>query len=68
MQYQQLPMLFIFQLQMLIVLSVTLLQVESLMEPVSHIPAVSATRILASLGAAVAGVAVIAGIYLSVKK
>ncbi|RVW25517.1 hypothetical protein CK203_103520 [Vitis vinifera] len=44
------------------------IQITSLLEPPSHSPAVSAVKILTSLGAAVAGVAIISGIYLAVKK
>ncbi|RVW68447.1 hypothetical protein CK203_058379 [Vitis vinifera] len=44
------------------------IEITSLLEPPSHSPAVSAVKILTSLGAAVAGVAIISGIYLAVKK
>lgn len=43
-------------------------QTKELMKMPSQKPAVSATKILTTLGAAVAGVAIISGIYLKCKK
>ncbi len=46
----------------------TFLQVKDLMLIPSQKPGISAVKVLASLGVAVAGVAIISGIYLSKKK